>query len=130
MTVRSVADRAPQVLLDLALAQRFGQPSLVVVQRALRDAGGDQGGQPERLLSSRLRIADPQLHGAECVVGPDAPPELRGLDDRVRADQQVDEIRVRPPAPERLMDAAAGEGTGEDLRAHRVEAGVAAVETG
>ena len=107
-----------------------GASSLIQVERRLRHAGGDQGGQVERLVAAGLRVADPDLDRAERVMGPHAPPELRRLDDRVRVLQQLDEVRVGPPVAERLVDAAARECPGEDLRAHGVQAGVAMVEEG
>ena len=103
---------------------------LVEIDRHLRDAGGDQGGQVERLVPARLGVADAHLDRAEGVVGPHAPPELRGLDDRVGLLQQAHEVRVRLPVAERLVDPAAREGAGEDLGAHRVQPGVAVVEKG
>jgi hypothetical protein len=89
-----------------------------MVERRLDDAGRHQAGQGERLLAPRLGVADPQLHGAERVVRANTPPQLRRLDDRVGLRQQVDEVRVRRPVAERLVDAAAGKGASEDLGAH------------
>ena len=42
----------------------------------------------------------------------------------------ADEVRVCAPVAERLVNAAAREGAGEDLGAHRVQSGVAVVEKG
>ena len=86
--------------------------------------------QAEGLLAARLRVADPHLDRAEFVVRADAPPELRRLDHGAGALQQGDELRVAAPVDERAGHAAAREGAGEDLRAHRVQAAVAAVEEG
>ena len=99
--VHPVADGAPQVLLDLALAEPAGRSrtALVVVERGLRDAPRSSP-EPEGLLAARLHVADPHLHRAEGVMGSHAPPQLRGLDDRIGSNQRVDEIRVRVPAPE------------------------------
>src|SRR5439155_24255199 len=83
LAVHPVANRAPKVLLDLALAHRLGQAPGVVVERALGYAGGDQGLDRKGLRTSRLSVADAQLDRAERVVGPHAPPELGGLGDRV-----------------------------------------------
>ena len=57
-----------------------------------------------------------------------APPQLGRLDDPLGPRQQVDEVGVGRPVTERLRHPAAGEGAGEDLAAHRVQAGVLAVE--
>ena len=43
------------------------------------------------------------------VVGPDAPPELRRLDDRAGPGEELDEAGVLLPASKRLRDRAAGE---------------------
>ena len=77
-----------------------------------------------------LGVADPHLDGAEGVVRAHGPPQLRELDDRARADEQLDVLRPRRPAPERVGDAAARERLRERLRAAGVQAGVAAVDVG
>ena len=103
---------------------------LVVVQRGLGDAGGDQPGEGEGLVAAGLRVADPHLDRAEGVMGTDAPPELGRLDHRAGPLEHADELGVAAPVDEGAGNAAAGEGAGEDLGAHRVQAGVAAVEEG
>ena len=130
LAVQAPADRAPEVLLDLAARQRLGQLALVVVEGRLRDAGADQRRQGERLVAGGLRVADPELDRPEPVMGPHAPPELRRLDDRAGRVEALDEPRVRLPVPERLVDAAAREGAGEDLGANRVKPGVMAIQEG
>ena len=121
-------DGAPEVLLDLSLAQGLRAIALIQVDRRLGNASGDQGSQVERLIATGLGVADPDLDGAERVVRSDAPPELRRLNDRIRFHQELDEVRVGPPVAEWLVDTATWERPGEDLRAHRMQARVAMVE--
>ena len=88
--VEPVADRPPEVLLDLALAQRLAEAAVVVVERRLSDAGGDQRGEVEDVVAAGLGVADPHLDGAEEVVRAHAPPQLGRLDDRsVRASRSM-----------------------------------------
>ena len=93
-------------------------------------AGDDQGGEAVGLGRGHLRIADPHLDGAEGVVRAHGPPELRELDDRAGADEQVDVLGPRAPRPEGVGDAAARERLGEDLGARGVQARVALVDVG
>ena len=102
--------------------------ALVVVGGGLGDAGHDQAGQRRGLLGPGLRVADADLDGAEGVVRAHAPPQLGVLDDGVGAHQEVDVVGPCLPAAERLRDAAAGKALGEDLRARRLQARVAAVQ--
>ena len=67
---------------------------VVVVERRLGDAGDDQRGEVEGLVAARLRVADPQLDGAEGVMRAHAPPQLGRLDDPPGRRQQVDEVGV------------------------------------
>src|SRR6185503_12777190 len=91
-------------------------------------AGRDQPRKRGRVLSARLRVADPELDRPEVVVGPNAPPELSVLLDRVDRYEELGELGIGIPAAERLVHAAAGEAPREDLRPRRVKARVAAVE--
>src|SRR4029077_10561695 len=118
-----MAYRPPEVLLDLAVAQRRAGTAvavLIVVERGLGNAGRDQAGQPERLLAARLRVADPHLDRAELVMRADAPPELGRLHHGPGPLQHADELCVAVPVDEGTGNAATGEGAGEDLGAHRV----------
>src|SRR5262245_24991801 len=130
LPVHPVPDRPPEVLLDLALSKRVGCVALVEVDRRLRHACGNQGGQVERLVPPGLGVADPDLDGAEGVMRANAPPQLRRLDDRVRLRQEADEVLVGGPIPERLVNAAARECTREDLGAHGMEPSVAMIQEG
>ena len=96
----------------------------------MRDARADESRQGEGLVAGGLGVADPELDRPEPVMGPHAPPELRGLDDHAGRVEALDEPRVRLPVPERLVDAAAWEGAGEDLGANRVKPGVMAIQEG
>ena len=122
LAFQAPADRPPEVLLDLAARERLWQLALVVVDSRLRDAGADQGGEIKRLVAARLRIADPELDGAEPMMWPNAPPELSRLDDRAGGVKSFDESGVGVPIAERLMDSTTRKGPREDLRADRVEA--------
>ena len=110
-----VADRPPEVLLDLAVAQRLAEPALVVVERRLGDAGGDQrrrGRTTPRRASARRRSAARRCRRR----GAGARSTRAGSTRRSSGSgQQVDEARVGGPVAERLVDAAAREGAGEDL---------------
>src|SRR4051812_8156669 len=74
LPVHAVANRSPEVLLDLALTQRLGRAALLQIDSGLRHTGCDQGGEVERLVATGLRVADPDLDRAEGVVRAHAPP--------------------------------------------------------
>ena len=100
LTVEAVPDRSPHVLLDPAF--RGARPdAVVVVSRGLGDARDDQRRERGGLRRGGLCVADPDLDRAERQVGTDRPPNLRVLDDRTRAHQEVDvlgEARQLPNA--------------------------------
>ena len=130
LAVHPVADRPPEVLLDLAVAQRRAAPrSRARRSRAQPGRCRRRSGRPARRTPRRgpgRRRSAPRR--CRRVVGPHAPPELGRLDDRAGPLEEADEVRVRLPVAEGLGDAAAREGAGEDLGADRVQAGVTAVE--
>src|SRR5581483_3829323 len=59
LAVQPEANGPPEVLLDLALAQRLRACALVEIDRGLSDAGGDHRRDVERLVAARLRVANP-----------------------------------------------------------------------
>ena len=81
--VHAVADRPPEVLLDQPRRRSLQRHPLVHVAHRLGDARHHQRGQGLGLRRGGLGVADAQLDGAEGEVGPDRPPDLRELDDRV-----------------------------------------------
>ena len=80
-----------------------------------------------RRWSARRRSAP---RPCRTVVRAHAPPQLRRLDDGPGPLEEARRSRRRCASRRTLGDAAAWEGTGEDLGADRVQAGVAAVEEG
>ncbi len=127
LAVHPVADRPPEVLLDLAVAERGAEHALVVVERRLGDAGDDQrrrAGTTRRRGSAHRRSAP-----RPCRTRGVAARSTRAASTRRSepvAVEQLDEVGVAGPVAERLVDPAAREGPGEDLGADRVQAGVAA----
>ena len=70
---------------------------LVVIASGLCHAGDDEGAERIGLLGRRLDVADPHLDRPEAEMWPHGPPDLRVLDDRVRAVEHLDVLAVRRP---------------------------------
>src|SRR5918996_5376758 len=120
-----VADRAPEVLLDEAM--RMEGKLLAVVERA-GDAGDERVHEGREGLGGAelgLTVADPELDRREGEVRPDAPPDLRVLDDRAGVVEETHVALVLVPGSVRVRNAATGKHTREDLRPRRMQVRVA-----
>ena len=118
-----MADRAPEVLLDQPV--RLLGERLAVVEGA-GDARDEAVANAASARASRevgLPVGDPHLDRREREVRPDAPPELRVLEDRAGLVEVANEALELVPGAERVRDPAAREHAREDLRARRVQTG-------
>src|ERR1700716_1638308 len=124
LRVHPAAHRAPFVLLDEA-RQVASEPLILLAKdEELRADGLGEGGQAERLLDTRRRIAHAELDCWKERVGSQVPPDLPAVVDRSGLDEELDEVLVFVVAREVRRGPGAREAAPDDLSV-RLQPGVA-----
>ena len=129
--VHPPADGPPEVLLEQP--RRMCRAAAGPRHRHARNPAVSATISPASATASAelgLGVADPGLDRRKRLVRPHAPPDLGVLADRPGGDQEADVLLVLGPVGEIVGDPAAGKHAREDLRASRVQMGVAILAPG